>query len=385
MKRLFFVFAAFAAVLAGGATRIVQDQCGPFTDVSPAFCPFVLETYYLGITAGTSPTTFSPDNPMTRGQAAVFVSKAIDQTLARSSRRAALGQWWRALGFPALPQTAVGNQPRRLAADGADLWVVNNGDATVSRVRASDGRLLETWSGIPGGVEPLVALGRILVIGEPVASQVGLYMIDPSQTPGDATLVATSDASAGSPRGIAFDGGRIWTANGASISSFIPSQTPPWSETTISTGISLAVDVLYDGSSMWVSDANQGLLRLDASGAVIQTVPLGAQARSPVFDGANIWVPTVQPASVVVVRASTGNIVATLSGHALSSPSQAAFDGERILVIDPGSLTLPQWKAADLSSLGFLAFFAPPPGGVCSDGTRFWITFDGSPGHVASF
>ena len=94
MRRAHLVPLALAAVLAGGAVRIVQDQCGPFTDVTPAFCPFVSELYYLGITAGTSATTFSPDDPLTRGQAAVFVAKGLNQSLARSSRRAALGQWW---------------------------------------------------------------------------------------------------------------------------------------------------------------------------------------------------------------------------------------------------------------------------------------------------
>jgi hypothetical protein len=39
MKRLLVAPLALAATLAGGAARIVQDQCGPFTDVSPAFCP----------------------------------------------------------------------------------------------------------------------------------------------------------------------------------------------------------------------------------------------------------------------------------------------------------------------------------------------------------
>src|ERR1700730_19374884 len=82
------------ALVAGGATRIVQDTCGPFTDVTPDFCPYVLELYYLGITVGTSATTFSPDAPLTRGQAAVFVAKGLDQSLARTTRRAALGQWW---------------------------------------------------------------------------------------------------------------------------------------------------------------------------------------------------------------------------------------------------------------------------------------------------
>ena len=51
------------ALLAGGAVRRAQDTCGPFTDVSALFCPYVLEAYYTGITAGTSATTFSPDFP----------------------------------------------------------------------------------------------------------------------------------------------------------------------------------------------------------------------------------------------------------------------------------------------------------------------------------
>src|ERR1700680_3056712 len=118
------------ALVSGGAVRIVQDQCGPFTDVTPGFCPFVLELYYLGITAGTSATTFSPDDPLTRGQAAVFVAKGLDQSLARSSRRAALGQWWNAnIGLlNGLGVTTVGLSPIGVACDGADIWVANGGD-----------------------------------------------------------------------------------------------------------------------------------------------------------------------------------------------------------------------------------------------------------------
>jgi S-layer family protein len=91
VRRLAFLSLALCALLAGGATRVVQDVCGPFADVPPTLCPYVGEMYYLGITAGTSPTTYSPDNPVTRGQAAVFESKGINQAIARSSRRAALG------------------------------------------------------------------------------------------------------------------------------------------------------------------------------------------------------------------------------------------------------------------------------------------------------
>jgi len=72
MGRLKLALVAFVVIGAGAATGLVQDVCGPFTDVSPALCPYVLEMYYLGITAGTSPTTYSPEATVTRGQAAVL-------------------------------------------------------------------------------------------------------------------------------------------------------------------------------------------------------------------------------------------------------------------------------------------------------------------------
>ncbi|HEY4230417.1 MAG TPA: S-layer homology domain-containing protein [Thermoanaerobaculia bacterium] len=123
MKSLSIPALALCAVFAGGATRIVQDQCGPFTDVTPGFCPYILELYYLGITAGTSATTFSPDDPLTRGQGAVFIAKGLNQSLARSTRRAALGQWWTTTPRyeAGLGTVAVGNNPIGIAGglDGA--------------------------------------------------------------------------------------------------------------------------------------------------------------------------------------------------------------------------------------------------------------------------
>src|SRR4029450_5350979 len=109
---------------AGAAVRLVEDACGPFTDVTPTVCPYVLDLFYLGITAGTSATTFSPQNPLTRGQGAVFAAKGLDQALVRSSRRAALGQWWTPQGAQSL--TAIdlpGGSPGQIRSDGADLWI----------------------------------------------------------------------------------------------------------------------------------------------------------------------------------------------------------------------------------------------------------------------
>src|SRR5215470_11758385 len=69
--------------------------CGPFTDVAAdVFCPFVLEIFYLGITTGTTATTYDPASNVTRLQMAAFLSRTVDRTLQRGSRRAALNQFW---------------------------------------------------------------------------------------------------------------------------------------------------------------------------------------------------------------------------------------------------------------------------------------------------
>lgn len=57
--RIGFVICLTAiGALLGGAGSVLLGTCGPFTDVAAdAFCPFVLDIYYLGITTGTSLTT----------------------------------------------------------------------------------------------------------------------------------------------------------------------------------------------------------------------------------------------------------------------------------------------------------------------------------------
>jgi hypothetical protein len=375
MKKLLILPLALAAALAGGAVKIVQDQCGPFTDVTPAFCPYILELYYLGITAGTSATTYSPDDPLTRGQAAVFISKGLNQSLARSSRHAALGQWWTTTpryDF-GLGVTTLGGFPYIPQSDGSDVWVPNINDSTVSRVRASDGKLLETWTGATNAVGALVAMGRVFATGGGFNATV--YMIDPAQPAGAVTPVTT--AVSGEPSGgVAFDGSRIWTANGGTgVSIVTPGPTLPWSTTEVSAGLGIVTGIIYDGTSIWVTGGT-GLLKLDANGAILQTVA-GAGGLFPVFDGANIWVPFFS--SVAVVQASTGTLIATLVGNGLDEGYAAAFDGELVLVTNRAGNSVSLWKAADLTPLGSVSTGPnTSPNGVCSDGLNFWITLTGT-------
>lgn len=372
-RPLLVVAVLASAFFVGAAVRVVQDSCGPFTDVSALYCPYVLEAYYTGITAGTSPTTFSPDLPITRAQSAVFTTKSLNQALARGSRRAALGQWWTTSSSGAVSTTGVGAGAFYAAADGADVWTANLADGSVSRVRASDGRLLETWTGAPSAGSVLVAMGRVLVAGpgDPVGK---LYVIDPSLPAGALNSVADLGVN---PLDMAFDGSRVWVANagsGGENSTLSIVQPGTWTATSVG-GFQGLGGVLFDGTNVWVSD-NFSLLKLDSAGAVLQTVTFPIEARFPVFDGANIWVPTSNgaPGTVQVVQASTGRVLQSLTvpGATDQSLMAASFDGQRVLVTDSQGLKVYVWNAASLAYVG--AFDVPASAfRACSDGINFWL------------
>jgi hypothetical protein len=356
----------------GGATTTL-----PFTDVmgNSLFCQ-IAAAYFSGLTNGTSATTYSPAQSVTREQMAAFVTRTMDQSLKRGSQRAALGQFW-ASSANGLMLTTVGTSPLLLKSDGADLWVPNNVSNTISRVRAKDGKLLETWTGATAARGVLVAKGKIFVTGTLTPGR--LYQIDPTQTAGAVTTLTSSLGS--EPTGIAFDGTRIWIANSGSPGSVSIVTLNPVTVTTVTTGFSSVVGILYDGANIWVTDRGDATLKkLDASGNILQTVNVGAGPRIPIFDGTNIWVPNLGSSTVTVVRAATGAVLATLSGNGLVGPYTAAFDGERILVTNfDGGHSVSLWKAADLTPLGSVSTGAgSSPQGACSDGLNFWITLQES-------
>ena len=366
-RRVLSVSAVLVAALLCGATTSVLGVCGPFTDVSDAaFCPFVLEIFTLGITTGTTPTTYSPGDNVTRLQMAAFLSRSVDGVLKRGSKRAALDQFWTPQNPLGLGLTPLGNSPNLVKSDRGDLWVAN-AEGTVSRVHGTDGRVLETWTGATGAYGVLAAAGRIFVTGSLAPGR--LYAIDPSQPAGAVTTISSSLGN--TPLGIAFDGSRIWTANSSGSVSIVSIFV-----TTVMTGFTSLAGILYDGTNIWVTDQNAGtLLKLDATGAILQTVTVGTVPRYPTFDGTNIWVPNGTSNSVSVVRASTGAVLATLTGNGESQPIAAAFDGARVLVTNLSGDSVSLWKAADLTPLGsFGTGTSSTPLAACSDGVNFWIT-----------
>jgi hypothetical protein len=357
----------------GGATTTL-----PFTDVQGNlfFCQ-IAAAYFSGLTAGTSATTYSPADNVNREQMAAFITRTLDQSLKRGSRRAVAKKWWTPQDANSLTLTDVGSNPRMGEFDGADLWVANLGNDTVMRFRPGDGKLLDTWTGAIRAYGIVAAMGRIFVTGNTIPGR--LYMIDPAQPAGAVTTLASNLGSGG--LGIAFDGSRIWTANDGGSVSII--SLNPTSVNTISTGFNMPFGILYDGANIWVADGGaDALLKLNSDGSIAQTINVGDFPAFLVFDGTNIWVPNIFSESVTVVRVkdSQGNplatpfVLATLTGNGLDNPTQAAFDGERILVTNQAGQSVSLWKATDLTPLGSFSTGAGIPFGACSDGLNFWLT-----------
>lgn len=376
-----------ALTITSSRTQADTANCGPFnrpvtmpfTDVIAGnvfFCS-IAEVYFSGLANGTGPTTYAPAASVPREQMAAFVSRTLDQSLKRGSQRGALNRWEQTFFMYDSQTTTVGNNPQGVQSDGADLWVANNSSNTVSRVRASDGKLLETWTGATFPRFILATRGRIYLTAQGIGGGPGkVYTINPRLAPGAVTVLSADIGPA--TAGITTDGYYIWTA-GSDLGSPGLARVDPESGVTVkySAGFSNPIGILYDGTSIWVTDTGDDTLkRIDNNGVVVQTVS-NCGGAYPVFDGTNIWVPTLGLNSVKVVRASTGALLATLTDPTLQTPLSAAFDGQRVLVTNTGGTTVTMWKAADLGVIGtypLLTTGGAQPFGVCSDGINFWIT-----------
>jgi len=111
-RRVSLLVSLVFASLASGAGSALLGICGPFTDVAAdVFCPFVLEIFYLGITTGTTATTYDPASNVSRLQMAAFLSRTVDGALKRGSRRAALDQFWTTQNSTVMGLTTVGLDP----------------------------------------------------------------------------------------------------------------------------------------------------------------------------------------------------------------------------------------------------------------------------------
>ena len=359
----------------------------PFTDVggvADAFCRGIMESYVLGVTLGTTATTFHPDQNVPRLQMTTFLQRSIDQGLKRSNRRGALGQWWTPKTSPGLRKTALPGPGLAsfCKADGERVWVTNG--SRLLSVLASTGEIQANIDFGPGVDAKGLVIANGVALAVAPGSQRLIFAVPQREAPfhGSWGFQVVTYA----PNAIAFDGDRLWTANyndnSITIRALVNGE-PTGTSTEITAGFGVPLDVIFDGSNVWVADTGfDRLVKLDGNGAILQSVNVGFSPAYVAYDGANIWVPGLTTNSITVVRAATGAVVATIAGDAsngLSSPVQAAFDGERILVTNPGNHSVTLFRAADLSLIGNVALPAGSgPYGACSDGINFFVTLRGA-------
>jgi YVTN family beta-propeller protein len=390
VKSGFLLWFAGIALIAAANGAAASEPCGtgtypfPYTDVASVtdpFCPGIMEAYVTGVSKGTTPTTFSPDDPVIRLQMTTFLQRSLDTGLARASRRAGLNQWWVPQNAAVMQTVNLSGSAEYCVADGENIWTTLEDSGGVAELEASTGKILNQWTGATGVQAVVVAAGLVFMPG--YTSPGALYVIDPTQPAGPVTVAASNLGAF--PFGIAFDGTNLWTANlSASVSIITPAATTPYpaGNVTTVTGFTQPYGVLYDGAHIWVTDFGAGtLVQLSPTGAVLKTVTVGTHPQFAAFDGTNIWVPNTGSDSITVVQASTGAVVATINTDAnnqLTHPTAASFDGERILVTNQTANTITLFKAADLSFIANVSTGLGDPYGVCSDGINFWINMPGS-------
>jgi len=377
-----------------GSTRLRADTgtCNgasvtlPFTDVpaSNGFFCSIASAYITGLTNGTSATTYGPSQNVSRDQMAAFVSRTHDSAIRRSSRRAVAQQWWTSNHNYALTSASLFNGPGKIAWDGIDFWVPNTGNNTVRRLRAGDGKELESYQLPWPGQKPhdvISVAGYIFVTGMRGPGTPGVIYRIETEVPDIPGAVLNFAETGPNPSGITFDGENLWTANNAGglIGGSITKRPLGASNETFTTGFVAPSDVLWDGENLWVADYGADRVRRvdPATGAVLQSIVVGNAPRELLFDGSNLWVSNYLSDNVTVIRAVgalRGTVLATLTGNGLDGPAGLAFDGERVLVTNFSGDSVSLFKAADLTPMVNVSTSTnSDPLAACSDGLNFWI------------
>lgn len=229
----------------------------------------------------------------------------------------------------------VGNSPWAIAFDGADIWVTNNGDNTVTELRASDGANLGTF---------------------PVGT---------------------------SPMGIAFDGANMWVVNNGS-NNVTELQVPGGAVLGTFPVGTAPMGIVFDGSHMWVTNNGSSTVTelLASTGATVNTFTLGGAPTAAIaFDGTNIWIG--ESAGVAELRANDGTPVGAFS---TSTPNSIAFDGVDMWVADvnftiigpPQGMSPAQSQTLGLADLGSITAIA------FDESSNVWLAGSGTfVGNVA--
>lgn len=262
----------------------------------------------------------------------------------------------------------VGTSPSGIAFDGANMWVTNYGDGTVSVLRASDGAQIRTppvgaypWGIAYDGVNMWVANG-----GGTTVSVLRARDGSPVMTP----------SVGNAPQNIAFDGANMWVTNLNDDSVSVLNANDGSHVTTLNTG-SHPFCIAFDGANMWVTNIGDDTISVlrASDGANVMTLNTGSLPYGLAFDGANMWVANHGDNTVSVFRASDGaNIMTPSVGD---QPFAIAFDGANMWVSNANDSTVSVLRASDGQLVATVGVGITPLA-IAFDGANMWVANQGS-------
>jgi hypothetical protein len=294
------------------------------------------------------------------------------QGLPYNTAQVAILRWYAANQTASFP---AGNFPAGLAFDGENMWVVNNGDDTVTKLRASDGAILGTF---PVGSKPSDAVfdgANLWVTNSQSASVTKLRA-------SDGTALGTFPVG-NQPAGAAFDGSNIWVVNNTdSTLTELRANDGTMIGTFPAPGH--AQQDAFDGANIWVSIGNNNtVMKFRASdGAVLGTFGVGGQPRALAFDGANMWVANSSDNTVTKLRASDGTVLGTFPSGGVGAQT-IVFDGINIWVGNNNSVSVTELRASDGTVVGTFTLSGANIISLAFDGANIWVTHSSSPGIVS--
>jgi hypothetical protein len=289
-----------------------------------------------------------------------------------SPRQIATLRWYEAISTSNPYALVVGDSPRMAAFDGDYIWVTNANDNSVTKIRASDGSIINTHSiGASCGPESIAFDGLYLWIG---CWQDQVIKIQAS----DGSVIQTLNFPSGSqPLTVAFDGTYTWAARrGDGQITRMLAHNPTVSD-TFTVGQEPA-GLAFDGQYMWVTNHVDGTVTrlLSTNPATKDTFNAGTGPNGIAFDGTYMWITNrIITGSVIALRAADGQQVYTATVGSI--PTGIAFDGGHLWVTNMGDSTLTKIDSRDGSVVDAYPTGVSPQG-VAFDGSHIWVVNSGS-------
>jgi DNA-binding beta-propeller fold protein YncE len=249
-----------------------------------------------------------------------------------------------------LATVGVGSGPDKIAFDGTNIWVTDYASSALTVV-AENGNVVATIPLAPSAnPEGILFDGKYIWVANNGGGLNSVSKFDISTR----TLIGTYQVGL-APDAVAFDGTNIWVANTYNNNVWVIDRTTGAYLASYTTG-SITVPlfptgVIYDGTNIWVANGtgvnigtsgSQGISSVSkirpADGTILGTYTVGHLARDLVYDGTSIWVCNANDNTVSRLRAADVALLGTYPTGI--EPRAIAFDGSKIWVADSGQNTL---------------------------------------------